>query len=72
MLEQPTTPIIIQLPAGPTPETGVADVLIQAVGVTGAFIVGAILAGVVIGVLLFGFRRLKSAGPDEGVQRLGL
>ena len=69
---QPTTPIIIQLPDGPTPESGVADVFLQAVGVTGAFIVGTIVAGLAIGVLLIWFRKLRSVGPDEGVQRLGL
>ena len=69
---QSTTPIIIQLPDGPTSETGVADVLIQAAGVTGLFIVGTILFGITIGALLIGLRRLRSADPDEGVQRLGL
>ena len=59
MRGQPTSPIIIQLPDGPTPETGVAEVLIGALGLTGVFIVGTIIAGIVIGALLFGLRKLR-------------
>ena len=71
MRGQPTSPIIIQLPDGPTPETGVAEVLIGALGLTGVFIVGTIIAGIVIGALLFGLRKLRPEGSDGG-QRLGL
>lgn len=72
MANQPTTPIIIQLPDPPTPETTVADVLLQAIGLTGAFILAALLAGIVIGGLLFRLRRGRRGDADDGMQRLGL
>ncbi|HJO37202.1 MAG: hypothetical protein QGF21_08580 [Vicinamibacterales bacterium] len=72
MASQPTTPIIVQLPDPPTPETTVADVLLQAIGLTGAFILIAFVAGIVIGGLLFRIRRSRRDAEDDGMQSLGL
>ena len=72
MLAQPTTPIIVQIPESPTPQTTVADVLLQAVGLTGAFILATIVAGLVIGGAIIRFRRLRSDRGDDGAQQLGL
>ena len=74
MLFQPITPIIVQLSDAPTRETTVADVLLQAVGLTGAFIITAAVAGLIIGGILIWFKKLR---PDnsingQGSQGLGL
>ena len=72
MASQPTTPIIVQLPDPPTPETTVADVLLQAIGLTGAFILIAFVAGHLLGGLLFRIRRSRRDAEDDGMQSLGL
>ena len=53
---QPTTPIIIQIPDELTPETTVADVLLQSIGITGVFVVSALMAGLVIGGIFLWLR----------------
>ena len=65
MASQPTTPIIVQLPDPPTPETTVADVLLQAIGLTGAFIliafvvVASVFAFTVLSTGIFASERSK-------------
>jgi hypothetical protein len=58
---QPTTPIIIQIPDELTPETTVADVLLQSIGITGVFIVSALMAGLVIGGIFIWLKHFRSA-----------
>ena len=58
---QPTTPIIIQIPDGLTPETTVADVLLQSIGIFGVFVVSALMAGLVIGGIFIWLRHFRSA-----------
>ena len=58
---QPTTPIIIQIPDELTPETTVADVLLQSIGITGVFVVSALMAGLVIGGIFIWLRHFRSA-----------
>ncbi len=58
---QPTTPIIIQIPDELTPETTVADVLLQSIGITGVFVVSALMAGLVIGGILIWLKHFRSA-----------
>ena len=69
---QPTTPIIIRVPEAPSPETSVPDVLFQAIGVTGAFVVAALIAGVVIGGVLLRLRQLRIDPSKPSMQRLDL
>ena len=72
MWDQSTTPIIIRVPEAPSQQTSVADVLLQAIGLTGAFALAALLAGIVIGGVLFRFRK-KRLGPSRpNMQSLGL
>ena len=61
MHTQPTTPIIIQIPDELTPETTVADVLLQSIGITGVFIVSALMAGLVIGGIFIWLKHFRSA-----------
>jgi hypothetical protein len=58
---QPTTPIIIQIPDELTPETTVADVLLQSIGITGVFVVSALMAGLVIGGIFIWLKHFRSA-----------
>ena len=58
---QPTTPIIIQIPDELTPETTAGDVLLQSIGITGIFVVSALLAGLVIGGIFIWLKHFRSA-----------
>ncbi len=59
---QPTTPIIIQIPNELTPETTVADVLLQSIGIIGFFVVGALMTGLMIGGVFIWLKHFRSAG----------
>ena len=63
---QPSSPIIVKLIEPPGDPTGLADVLIGALGLTGILILIAILLSVVFAVGLFWFRS-RDAGdsPSE-------
>ena len=58
---QPTTPIIIQIEDELTPETTAGDVLLQSIGITGVFVVSALLAGLVIGGIFIWLKHFRSA-----------
>ena len=73
MLESQTvTPIIVEFSDSPTAETTVAAVLLQALGITGAFIGATLLAGILIGLMLFKLRRNHRVARKAGMQGLGL
>ena len=59
---QPTTPIIIQIPNELTPETTVADVLLQSIGIIGFFVVGALMTGLMIGGVFIWLKHCRRAG----------
>ncbi len=69
---QPTTPIIVRVPEAPTPQTSAADVLLQAIGLTGAFVLAALVAGLVIGSVLFWLRKYSFNLSKPSMQRLDL
>ena len=56
---QPTTPIIIQIPDELTPETTAADVLLQSIGITGVFVLSALMAGLVIGGIFIWLKHFR-------------
>lgn len=58
---QPTTPIVIQIPDELTPETTPGDVLLQSIGITGVFVVSALVAGLVIGGIFIWLKHFRSA-----------
>ena len=74
-MPQPVTPVIIRVIEDVTPEKTVANVLIEAIGLTGVFAVVAAVAGLLAGALLIW---LKLARPDNSFNgqanhtRLGL
>ena len=56
---QPDKPIIIKIEPNKGDPTGLSDVLIGALGLSGALFLIAVLAAVVFGALLFWLRRRK-------------
>jgi hypothetical protein len=54
---QPGSPIIVKIIEPPGDPTGLADVLLGALGITGALAVGALVLGVLLGGLMFWLRR---------------
>lgn len=76
MLQQPLTPIIIEVIDKPTRETTVADVLLQAIGLAGAFVLLALVAGLLAGGVFIAMRILRPRNSFNGeasdVLRLGL
>jgi hypothetical protein len=58
LLQQPQ-PIIVQVVQQPVESTGLADVLIGAIGLTGALVLLAVLLGGAFGGLLIGVKMLR-------------
>ncbi len=56
---QPSPPIMVHVVQQPVKSTTLSDVLIGSFGLTGALLIVALLAGLVLGGLLIGFRRLR-------------
>ena len=57
---QPTDPIIVRVVQEPIKSTSVVDVLVGAMGLTGALILAAILLGLLLGGILIGFKLLRA------------
>lgn len=55
-------PVIVEVIDAPTRETTVTDVILQALGITGVLIVGALVAGLALAALFIWVRR---AAPDN-------
>jgi hypothetical protein len=53
---QPPSPIIVKILETPSDPTGLADVLIGALGLTGAIVLLALLLGLLFGAALFWLR----------------
>jgi hypothetical protein len=58
LLQQPN-PIIVQVVQQPVESTGLADVLIGAIGLTGALVLLAVLLGGAFGGVLIGVKMLR-------------
>ena len=69
-------PIIAEVIDAPTRETTAADVIIQALGITGVLLVGALLAGLTLAGLFIWVRQAAPDNPFNGSAsdrlRLGL
>jgi hypothetical protein len=67
MLLGPTSPpIVVRVVEQPTRPLGVADIIVQAIGLTGVLLIGAALLGVVLGAVFIWFRRLKPTNNFNG------
>lgn len=62
----PVTPIIVKVIDAPTPPPSVANVILQAIGITGVLVVGATMAGVLLGGAFIGLRILRPDNPLNG------
>ena len=75
MTLQSITPFIVRAIENTTPETTVADVLIDAIGLTSIFFLLAVVAGLLAGGLFIWFKRLRPDNSFNGQAehtRLGL
>jgi hypothetical protein len=57
---QPATPIIVRVAEQPVESTGVGDILIGALGLTGVLLLAAVILGAVLGGVLIGFKLLRA------------
>ena len=57
---QQTAPIVVRVIEEPVKSTGVADILIGALGLTGVMLLAALLLGALLGAILFGIKRLRA------------
>jgi hypothetical protein len=76
MLQQPSAPIIVRVVEEPLRGFGLGDVMIRAVGLTGALAIGALALGLAMALLLISYRKLKvrwwPPRDTEATQTLGL
>jgi hypothetical protein len=61
VLQQPSSPIIVKIVERPHDPTGLANVLLGAIGVAGVITLIAIVCGVLFAAALFLIRRWRSA-----------
>ena len=53
-------PIVVRVIEEPVKSTGVADILIGALGLTGVMLLAALLLGAVLGGILIGIKKLRA------------
>jgi hypothetical protein len=58
-MQAPSTPIIVKV-VEENEIHGLGDVMLQAVGLTGAMAIGALVLGLVLAALIIGYRKLRS------------
>ena len=64
---QPTDPIVVRVMEEPVESTGISDILIGALGLTGVMLLAAILLGALLGGILIGVKRLRAKYDLEPV-----
>jgi len=74
-VQSPSPPIIVKV-VEESEIAGLGDVMVQAIGLTGALAVGALALGVVLAVVIIGYRKFKvgleSDEEASQTQSLGL
>jgi hypothetical protein len=53
-------PIVVRVMEEPVKSTGVSDILVGALGLTGVMLMAALLLGVLLGGLLIGIKKLRA------------
>jgi hypothetical protein len=75
-VQSPATPIIIKVMDTPVRGLGLGDVILNAVGLTGALAIAAVVFGVILAAMVIGYRKLQARRiTDEAAaqtQPLGL
>jgi uncharacterized membrane protein YqhA len=59
-VEQPTNPIVVRVVEEPVETTGIADIVLGALGLTGVMLIAALLLGALLGGLLIAVKRLRA------------
>lgn len=59
----PLTPLVVRIAEEPTVGTGVVDVLLGVLGLTGVLIAGSVVFGVLLGVVLVALTKLREHRP---------
>lgn len=64
---QPIIPTIVRVVPPPTPQVGVLDVLVGALGLTGLIALGSVVLGAALGALIIGYKtwRKNRSGADD-------
>lgn len=57
---QTAQPIVVRVMEEPVKSTGIADILIGALGLTGVMLLAALLLGALLGGILIGIKRLRA------------
>ena len=57
-MQPPSTPIIVKV-VEESEIAGLGNVMVQAIGLTGAITIGALVFGLVLAVLIIGYRKLR-------------
>jgi hypothetical protein len=67
-MQAPSTPIVVKI-VEQNEISGLGDVMLDAIGLTGVIILGALLFGTVLACVIIGYRKVRaSLTPDAEVQ----
>jgi hypothetical protein len=67
-MQAPSTPIVVRIVEG-NEISGLGDVMLEAIGLTGVIVVGAALFGIVLAIVIVGYRKIQARlHPDEDAQ----
>ena len=67
-MQAPSTPIVVKIVEG-NEISGLGDVMRDAIGLTGVIVVGAALFGMVLAIVIVGYRKIQARlHPDEEAQ----
>ena len=59
-MQSPQQPIVVTVVEEPVESTGISDILVGALGLTGVMLLAAILLGALLGGILIGVKRLRA------------
>jgi hypothetical protein len=59
-VEQPTNPIVVRVVEEPVETTGISDIVVGALGLTGVMLLAALVMGALLGGVLIGVKRLRA------------
>jgi hypothetical protein len=59
-VQQTSQPIVVQVVEEPVKSTGIGDVIVGALGLTGVLLITALVFGALLGAALIGIKRLRA------------
>jgi len=67
-MQAPSTPIMVKI-VEENEISGLGDVMLEAIGLTGVIAVGALLFGIVLAVIIISYRKIRARlDPEEDMQ----